>query len=143
MEREDEFGPSGGRRSFGRIAGIGVAVAVGAAVAVASAATLGGITSTGLGAENTVVAACDTDGISVGYANQYAPGSQRFVVAQVIVSDIDPACTGKALALTLGGSGGAAVGSATVTVASTSETLAMADLPPAEDVESVAVVITG
>ena len=49
----------------------------------ASAATLGGLSSSGLGSDNSVVAACDTDGISIAYTTAYNATAQEYQVSAV------------------------------------------------------------
>lgn len=121
------------------------AVAVGAGVIAASAATLGGITTTELGAENTVVAACDLDGINIAYQHAYNASSQAFVVSSAVVSAIDPGCANQKLDVELTGTAGASVATGTqVTVGSSgSETVTFATPPLAGSVLGSAVVITG
>ncbi|HIE21361.1 MAG TPA: hypothetical protein EYP73_02025, partial [Acidimicrobiia bacterium] len=59
----------------------------------ASAASLGGITTADLGADATVVAACDTDGVDVSYNTRYSPGAPgNYEVTSVVVSNIASAC---------------------------------------------------
>ena len=49
----------------------------------ASAATLGGLTGSGLGSDDQIVAACDTDGITVGYTTAYSAAAQVYQVTAV------------------------------------------------------------
>ena len=67
----------------------------------ASAATLGGLTGGGLGADDQIVAACDTDGIAVGYTTAYSATAQTYQVTAVNFTLVDPACNGKAASLSL------------------------------------------
>jgi len=67
----------------------------------ASAATLGGLSSGGLGAEDQVVAACDTDGITVGYTNTYSATAQTYQVTAVNFTGVNAACNGKAASVSL------------------------------------------
>lgn len=92
---------------------------------VASAASLGGITTADLGADASVVASCDTDGVVVDYTVSYVPGAPgNFDVATVVVTSINIACNTYAIDVSLGdgttelgtGSGTVAAGAATVTI---------------------------
>jgi hypothetical protein len=89
------------------------AVAAFAAVS-ASAAGLGGLTGTSLGADTTVVASCDTDGIGATYTTSYNTTSAQYVVSAVNLTGVNPACNAKAASLTLSDSTGASIGSATI-----------------------------
>lgn len=81
------------------------AVATGGAFA--SAATLGGITSKSLGADTAVVAACQTDGlINLAYTNAYSPTTGVYETTDVVLTGVAAGCNGKAIQLTLKGSGG-------------------------------------
>lgn len=92
----------------------------------ASAASLNGINTADLGADATVVAACDSDGVDVDYNWTYTPGAPGFFdVDSVVVSAIeDPGCDNYDIYVELGdgtnvlGSGQDVVsgGSATVTI---------------------------
>ena len=72
-----------------------------AGVAGASAAGLGGATSGSLGAENAVVAGCDPNGVTISYNTAYNATTQKYEVSGVNVGGVDPACAGKAAAVTL------------------------------------------
>lgn len=123
----------------------GIALTVGGGIIAASAATLGGITSNSLGADNTLLTSCDTDGVSVAYTNTYDPTGQRFVVSNAVISGINAACAGKVMNVELSGTGGAALSSSTslTLTSSASQTVAFATPAVSEDVLGAAVVITG
>lgn len=82
----------------------------------ASAATLGGINSDSLGVDDSVIAACDTDGIDVAYTLTYSAAALTYNVDDVILSDVAVACDGLDYSITLAGTGGISLGSATDTV---------------------------
>lgn len=69
----------------------------------ASAASLNGINTADLGADATVVASCDSDGVTVNYNWTYTPGAPGlFDVTSVDVSGIDGACDGYDIEVDLG-----------------------------------------
>jgi hypothetical protein len=69
-----------------------------------------GMTSNGLGAGSSVVAACGT-GINAAYTTAYASSIPGYSVSQVNLSSIPAACLSKAYKIQLTGAAGAAVGS--------------------------------
>lgn len=112
-------------------------------VAAASAATLGGITSSSLGADTSVVAACDSDGIAVAYTTSYSAAAAGFVVDSVDISGMAPACTGQTLDLDLYDAANASVGTSSGAVTGASQSFVPAPKPLASDVEGIAVAISG
>ena len=68
-----------------------------------------GLTSSGLGAGNAVVAACGT-GINAAYTTAYSSSLPGYSVSQVNLTSIPAACLNKAYRIQLTGAGGAAVG---------------------------------
>jgi hypothetical protein len=109
----------------------------------ASAASLGGLTSTNLGANDTVVASCDTDGVTINYTNSYDATSGKYKVASVTIGGIAATCEDQTLAVTLKGSSGTSLGAVSTTVVGTSETLSVSGTVAAESVIGAAVVISG
>jgi hypothetical protein len=69
-----------------------------------------GMTSNGLGAGSSVVAACGT-GINAAYTTAYASSIPGYSVSQVNLSNIPATCLSKAYKIQLTGASGAAVGS--------------------------------
>ncbi|MGZ4723478.1 MAG: hypothetical protein ACXV8L_04610, partial [Ilumatobacteraceae bacterium] len=67
----------------------------------ASAATLGTLSGAGLGADDQVVAGCDTDGITVGYTTAYSAAAQTYQVTAVNFTGVNAACNGKAASVSL------------------------------------------
>ena len=118
------------------------AAAVVSGVVVAAAASLGGITSDDLGADSSVVASCDTDGVSTSYTVVYDATDGRYEVTDVVVSGIAVACTGDTLDLTLTDVGHVSIGNGSLTIAGTSETVDVTPDPDAEAVVGVHIVIT-
>ena len=91
----------------------GIALSVGGGIIAASAATLGGLNSTSLGADNTSLTSCDTDGLNIAYTNTYDATGQRFVVAHAVISGINSACASKVMSVELTGASGTALSSST------------------------------
>ena len=67
----------------------------------ASAASLGGVQSTSLGSSATVVASCDTDGVALDYSTAYNAESGTYVVNSVTVDNINDACKGQMIEVSL------------------------------------------
>lgn len=81
-----------------------IALAAGIAVTggvFASAASLGGVQSTSLGSSATVVASCDTDGVALDYSTAYNAESGTYVVNSVTVDNINDACKGQMIEVSL------------------------------------------
>jgi hypothetical protein len=123
-----------------------ILAAVAAIVVFAStygfAASLG-LTTSGLGAGNAVVAACGT-GIQAAYTTAYASGVPGYAVSQVNLSSIPAACQSKSYKIQLTGAGGAVVGaemSGTLPAAATAN-IATSGNPDASLVTGVSVVIS-
>jgi hypothetical protein len=105
------------RRNVSRrtIAGIVAGLTVFGAV-FASAASLGGITSGNVGADNAAVTSCDTDGVTTAYTTAWDGTDDRYEVTSVTVSGIANACDGKTLSVSLTDVSSNQIGSGTVTV---------------------------
>lgn len=123
---------------------IAVVAAVAAFGAVtASATTLGGLNSKSLGAESSVVAACDTDGVSVDYTTSYDATAKEYTVSAIALSGLAAACNGQSARVTVANAAGASLGNGTATVAGTSSSITLSTPASAKNVANVAVVITG
>ena len=121
------------------------AVAAFAAVS-ASAAGLGGLTGTSLGADTTIVASCDTDGITVAYTTTYNAATSQYVVSGVNLTNVNAACNLKAANLTLSDAGNASIGSgsvASLAVAAGAATIPLSTNAPAKTVTGISLVISG
>jgi len=123
-----------------------VIAAVAAIVVFAStygfAASLG-LSSSGLGAGSSVVAACGS-GIQAAYSTAYAAGIPGYAVSQVNLSAIPAGCQSKSYKIQLTGAGGAAVGaemSGTLPASATAN-IATSGSPDASLVTGVSVVIS-
>ena len=87
------------------------------AIVVGMAASLGGLTSSGLGADDSVVASCDTNGVTSSYSSVYnTTTSAGFKVNDVTIGAIDDACDGDSMTITLTGAAGASLGQVTQVV---------------------------
>ena len=120
------------------------AVAAFAAVS-ASAASLGGLTGTSLGADATVVASCDTNGVAVSYTTAYVGGAAKeYQVSAVTLTGVDATCAGKAANVTLADLSGVSIGSGTVaSIVGTTAAVTLAAPVSAKAVANIAVVIAG
>jgi len=126
------------KKSVAVLAGLAVAGIVGA-----SAASLGGVRSEDLGADVGVVGSCDTNGVDVDFATSVSGGAVN--VASLTLSDVNAACTGQAVQVTLLDGTNAQLGSAgTATANGTgSVTVSGFGTVSAAAVEGIAVVISG
>lgn len=122
-----------------------LAISVIAAVTPGFAASLGGLGSKKLGADDAVVSACDTDGFTV---NHTVVGGN--VTAAVVSGIADPGCEGGQLSLTVANASGTSIGSGgpltiAVDAGTVDNTLSvtLAPQPAANLVASVHVVVTG
>ena len=88
------------------------------AIAFASAATIGTVTDAGIGSGNTVVASCDTDGVNTAYVYSYSASTPGYNVTNVNVTNVNAACNGKNISVTVAKGDGSTPASGTGTVAS-------------------------
>jgi hypothetical protein len=124
---------------------VAVAVALGAfAVLTAAAATLGGLTSASLGAGQTVVVACDSDGITMAYLNVYDGITNSYKTTAVTLNGVAAACNGEVYKLTLS-DGTTSLGENTgiVALVSGSQTVTLLTPIDTKSVVKAALVITG
>ena len=84
----------------------------------ASAASLGGITSGNVGADNAAVASCDTDGVTTAYTTGWDATDDRYEITSVTVSGIANACDGRTLSVSLLDSSSNQIGTGSVTIPS-------------------------
>jgi hypothetical protein len=111
-------------------------------IALASAATIGTVTDAGVGAGNTVVASCDTDGVNTAYTSAYSASTPGYNVTAVSVTAINTACNGKAISVTVAKSDGSTPATGTGTVASgAANNIAVTPPIPAGNAGQVYVVI--
>ena len=101
------------------------------AFSTASAASLGGLTSSSLGADQTVIASCDTDGISMTYTNTYDATTNAYKVNGVVTAGVNAACTGKTFKLTLS-DGTVSLGEFTGSITGASQTVTVSPVVDAK-----------
>jgi hypothetical protein len=121
--------------------------------AVAAATVFGGVygfaaslgmTTAGLGAGSSVVAACVT-GIQAAYTTSYASSIPGYAVNQVNLSSIPAGCLSKSYKIQLTGASGVAVGSemsGTLPASGTTASVATSGNPDASLVTGISVVIS-
>jgi hypothetical protein len=120
--------------AFGGLAAFGILTA--------AAASLGGLTSSSLGADQTVIASCDTDGISMSYTNTYDATTNAYKVNGVVTAGVNAACTGKTFKLTLS-DGTVSLGEFTGSITGASQTVPVSPVVDAKSITKAALVITG
>lgn len=122
------------------LAGVAMAGVVGA-----SAATLGGLSSTGLGSDNSVVAACDTDGISIAYTTAYNATAQEYQVSAVNFTGVNAACNAKAASVSVrnGTTNLGTTNAASITVTASAFSITLASPVAAASVNGVSLIISG
>lgn len=122
------------------LAGVSLAGVVGA-----SAATLGGLGSTGLGSDNSVVAACDTDGISIAYTTAYNATAQEYQVSAVNFTGVNAACNAKAASVSVrnGTTNLGTTNAASITVTASAFSITLASPVSAASVNGVSLIISG
>lgn len=136
--------PSPTRSARRAVTALAIGVAATGAV-LASAASLG-VTGNTLGAGTSVIASCDTDGVSLAYTHSYDTATGTYRTSAVTVSNINNACNGLRLDLTLRDSTNASLGSGSITslslpLGTTSATVTLASPANANAIVGAAVVI--
>lgn len=92
------------------------------AVVFAMAASLGGITSGTVGADNTTVAACDANGVTAAYTVAWDATDERYEISTVTVGGVADTCDGLTLSVTLADSTGAQIGTGTMAIPTSAAT---------------------
>ncbi len=82
----------------------------------AMASSLGGVTSTNVGADNTAVASCDTGGVASAYTTAWDATDKRYEVTVVTISGVADTCDGQTLSVSLTDSTGAQIGSGSTAI---------------------------
>lgn len=122
---------------------IAVALVGVAGFGAASAASLGGLSSQSVGSNDTVVAACDSDGVAIAYTTGYSAAASKYQVTSVTLSGIAAGCANQTAAVTVKGSGGTSLGSGSATVSGTSASITLSTPADAEALLGASVVISG
>ena len=103
-----------------------------------------GLTTSGLGAGNAVVAACGS-GIQASYTTAYSASVPGYSVSQVNLASIPAGCLSKAYRIQLTGAAGATIGSemtGTLPASGTTASIATAGTPDASLVTGISVVVS-
>ena len=103
------------RRSSQR-ALVALTLSVGAVGGVLSSASSLTLTGNRLGAGTTLIASCDTNGVTVAYTNAYHAPTGRYRTSAATINGINNACNGKRLQITIKRSTGASLGARTIAV---------------------------
>ena len=111
-----------------------------------SAAGLGGINpSQRVGSDDSLVAACDTNGVGVAYTETYtATAPAGYKVSAVTITGVADACDGQNVSVTLANTSDASIGAGTLAIptsAAVDHTVTMTPAPSASLVARVHVVI--
>lgn len=109
----------------------------------ALAATLGGVTAENLGADNSAISSCDTDGVTSSYTVAYDATDARDEVTATIVGGIAAGCVGQTVTVTLTDGADAVLDTASAVATSPNTTVTATTPPSAEAVENIHIVITG
>jgi hypothetical protein len=110
----------------------------------AFAAGLGSVSTGSLGAGAAIVAACDTDGVTLAYGSPvWNATAKRYEIASVNVTAINAACNGSAIKVTAKDSTGAQLAEASGTVAAGAATLTFGSSAAANTITAADVVIAG
>ncbi len=128
------------RKRYVIAAGVAGVALVGA---TAMAATLGGLASENLGAQSSVVASCDGDGVTTAFTVAYDAADARDEVTVVSVGGVHVDCAGQTLTVTLTDSSNAVRDTASMTAVSGTNAVSTGTPPAAVLVENVHIVITG
>jgi hypothetical protein len=111
----------------------------------AMAASLGGISSGNLGADSSIIASCDTNGVTAAYATTWDTTDKRYEVTSVTVGGVADTCDGQTLNVSLTDTSGAQISSGTLAIptsAATSFTVTpLSPDPSAKLVEGISVLI--
>ena len=112
--------------------------------AFAFAASLGGVTTGTVGDSATVVASCDTDGVTATFgAPSWDSVSKQYGMATLNVTSINAACNGLGIRVTLKDGTGASLGESTGSVAAGAASLTFSPSVSAQSVAGIDVVIAG
>ena len=111
----------------------------------AMAASLGGVSSSKIGADNVAVGSCDSDGVSTSYRSAWDATDKRYEISAVTVSGVNDACDGQTLSVSLTDASGGQIGTGNAAIpssASTSFSVSLGTAASAKLAEGVHVLIT-
>lgn len=124
-----------------------IAVVAGLAVfggTFAFAASLGGVTTGTVGDSATVIASCDTDGVTATFgAPTWDATNKRYGLTTLNVTSINTACNGLGIKVTLKDGSDVQLGESTGTVAAGAASLTFSPSVSAQTVAGIDVVIAG
>lgn len=110
----------------------------------AFAASLGTITTGTVGDSTTVVASCDTDGVTAAFGTpSWDATNKRYGVTSLNITSINTACNSDAIKVTLKDGTGASLGEAVGTVSAGAASLTFSPSVSAQSVAGMDVVIAG
>ena len=110
----------------------------------AMAASLGGITSDSVGADSTVVASCDTDGVTAAYVTAWDATDKRYEITTTTVGGVADTCDGRTMSVSLTDTSGAQIGSGSLVIptsGATSFAVTMSTPPSAKLTEGIHILI--
>ena len=117
-------------------------VAAFGSLAAASAASLGPVTSGGVGANDTQVAACDSDGVTINYTTAYSATSSAYEVIEVTLSGVAAPCNGRTASIMLQDAARVGLGTGTAAVAGETVKIVLGNSVSAAKLERAALVIS-
>ena len=110
----------------------------------AMAASLGGITSDSVGADSTVVASCDTDGVTAAYVTAWDATDKRYEITTATVGSVADTCDGRTMSVSLTDTSGAQIGTGSLVIptsGATSFAVTMSTPPSAKLTEGIHILI--
>jgi hypothetical protein len=111
----------------------------------AMAASLGGITSDSVGADSTVIASCDTDGVTAAYVTGWDATDKRYEITTTTVGGVSDTCDGRTMSVSLTDTSGAQIGTGSLVIptsGATSFAVTMSTPPSAKLTEGIHILIT-
>ncbi len=103
------------------IVSILVALAIFATVS-AIAASLGGVTSSAVSADNVAIVSCDSDGVTSLYTSAWDATDKRYEVTAVTVGGVSDTCDGQTLSVSLTDTAGVQLGTGTTAIPTSAAT---------------------
>ncbi len=108
----------------------------------AFAASLTGVSTALVGADNSAVASCDTNGVSTSYTSSWDTTDKRYEITSVTVSGIAAPCIGQVVNVSVNDSADASLGVGSATLASgTSLAVSLGTAVSAEAASNIHVLI--